>query len=76
MTEGIHCIITSFNNSAVSQPNTDMIINKTSQQILVLEGLQESTLYEYCISAFDSTTDEPIGFPVCGMFITAGKLAI
>ena len=68
MTEDLQCIITSL------QPATAMNINKTSQQLLALEGLQESTIYEYCVSAYNNATNELIGFSVCGMLrTTAGN---
>lgn len=64
MTEDLQCIITSL------QPATGMNVNKTAQQLLVLEGLQESTMYEYCVSAYNNATHELIGFSVCGTFET------
>lgn len=72
MTENLQCIVTSFNPIGL-QPATVMNVNKMSQEFLVLEGLQESTVYEYCVSAYDSDTNSHIGFSVCGMFKTAGK---
>lgn len=71
MTENLQCVITSF-NSATSQSAAIMNVNRTSQQFFVLEGLQESMVYEYCVSAYDSITNEHIGFTICGMFKTAG----
>lgn len=71
MTENLQCVITSF-NSASLQPAAIMNVNRTSQQFFVLEGLQESTIYEYCISAYDSITNEHIGISICGTFRTAG----
>ena len=67
MTENLQCIITSL------QPATEMNVNKTSQQFLALEGLQESTTYQYCLSAYNNATNELIGFPICGVFNTTGK---
>ena len=69
MTENLQCIITSL------QPATDMNVNKTAQQLLVLEGLQESTVYDYCVSAYNNATNELIGYSVCGTFeTTTGKV--
>ena len=64
LTEDLQCIITSL------QPAPDMNVNKTAQQLLVLEGLQESTMYQYCVSAYNNVTNELIGFSVCGTFET------
>jgi len=74
MTEDLWCIITSFGLTGATLPAAVMNpnVNKTSQQFLVLEGLQESTLYGYCISAYDSTTDEIIGILICGVLKTTG----
>lgn len=74
MTEDLQCIITSL-NSAGLQP-TIKNVNKTSQQFLVLEGLHESTMYEYCISAYNATKNEHIGYLICGTLETTGKVII
>lgn len=72
MTGNLWCIITSFTLVDLQPAAVVMNINKTSQQNFVLEGLKESTLYTYCLSAYDGTTDEVIGLSVCGMFKTEG----
>ena len=70
MTENLQCIIASL------RPVTAMNINKTSEQFLALEGLQESTTYQYCLLAYNNATNELIGFPICGGFKTTGREAV
>ena len=68
MTSGLQCGIVSLLVNFEEVPLID--VHQRGQCQLLLEGLNSSTIYDYCVSAFDTVTNNTIGFQLCGNFET------
>jgi len=50
-----------------------VVVHQTGLDKLKLQELSSSTIYNYCISAFDTITNDFIGFQICGKLETGQK---
>ncbi|XP_065912066.1 protein sidekick-like isoform X2 [Dysidea avara] len=71
MTSGLQCGIVSLLVNFEEVPLID--VHQRGQCQLLLEGLNSSTIYDYCVSAFDTVTNNTIGFQLCGNFETGNS---
>ncbi|XP_065912084.1 uncharacterized protein [Dysidea avara] len=71
MTSGLQCQIVSLLANFEEVP---VDIHQRGQHQLLLEGLKSSTIYDYCVSAFNTITYNTIGFQICGKFKTGGAI--
>ena len=71
MTSGLQCGIVSLLTNFEEVPLID--VHQIGQHQLLLQGLKSSTIYDYCVSAFDTVTSNTIGFQLCGKVETGQK---
>ena len=70
-TRGLQCRIVLLTTNFENVPLT--AVHQTGLDKFKLQGLSSSTIYNYCISAFDTITNEFIGFQICGKLETGQK---
>ncbi|XP_065912049.1 titin-like isoform X2 [Dysidea avara] len=71
MTSGLQCGIVSLLTNFEEVPLID--VHQIGQHQLLLQGLKSSTIYDYCVSAFDTVTSNTIGFQLCGKVETGNS---